>query len=208
VTDPRTATHPRAARNGHGIREQPALPGLALGRDDPPGIGDLRTAAIATGYRWCCAGSCTGPEGAVVTPACRCTPDPVPPRPPIHGQRGPAFPKCRARVGTVPGVCATALAGAHLPIASWRIVRHLPAARVRPGGTPGTGNADDAHAGPGWRTGPEMSRAGSAARLGLRAGVAQVRAVRRDAAAAAMQAVTSDQAGGGSDEISAGRSMR
>jgi hypothetical protein len=37
-------------------------------------------------------------------------------------QRGPAFLKCRARVGTVPGLCATALAGAHLPIASWRIV--------------------------------------------------------------------------------------
>lgn len=80
-------------------------------------------------------------------------------------------------------------------------------ARISPGGAPRTGNADDAHAGPGWRTGPEMSRAGSAARIAVPAGVAQVRAVRRDAAAA-LQAVTRDHAGGGSDEISAGRSMR
>ncbi len=154
---------------GLGRREQPAVPGLAVARDDPSGIEELRTGeapggqgrALPRSYRWCCcAGSSAGPLGAVLTPACRCTPDPVPPRPAIHGQRGPAFLKCRARVGTGPGLCATALAGAHIPIASWRIVRHPRAARVRPGGAPRTGNADDAQAGPGWRRSPgELSTA-------------------------------------------------
>jgi hypothetical protein len=57
-----------------------------------------------------------------------------------------------------------------------------------------------------WRRRPgELSRGGCGARLAHPAGAAQVRAARRDAAAA-MQAVTSDHAGGRSDEIPAGRS--
>ena len=119
-----------------------------------PGVADRRRSRrvgrpFPPSYRWCCrAGSSTGPLGAVLAPAHRCAPDPVPP--PFRHSR-PArtgISQMPVRVGTVPAI-ATALAGAHLPIASGRIVRHPRAGQRQAHGAPGAGNADDVHAGPG-----------------------------------------------------------
>jgi len=113
---------------------------------------------------------------------------------PFPASAGPACLKCRPRVTNSTRLCATALAAAHLPIASWQIVR---ASTRQAGGRPLTGNADDAQAGAQAR---RCHAPDAPARMALPAGVAQVRAVRRDVAAV-MQAVTSDHAGSGSDEI-------
>ena len=56
-------------------------------------------------------------------------------------------------------------------------------ASIWPGGGPRTGNAEDVHAGPGWRCSPgELSKGVCAARMAHPAGVAHVRGVGCDAA--------------------------
>ena len=94
-----------------GRREQPAVPGKALARDDVGnrGLADPRGSdrfgrplPRSYSYLWCrCAGSSARTLGAAVTPACRRTLDPVP-TPAIHSQPGSVFLKCRPRVMNSP----------------------------------------------------------------------------------------------------------
>ena len=120
---------------------------------------------------------------AVLTPACSCAPDPVPPafrhsRPARTGisqmpgprqEQSPAIVRQHLQVHIADGILSDSPAPARGP-ASGR-------AACREPGTQMTSTQAR-----GWRRGPgELSRGGCAARMAHPAGVTQVRAVRRDA---------------------------
>jgi hypothetical protein len=136
----------------------PASRCRAPGRNaGPPGIRELRDRrrsrragpAIPRNYRWCCCtGSSTGPLGAVMTPACRCTPDPVPP-PSRHCRSSADRHFSNAgRVGNSPRRLCDSTCGCTFADS---IVAESPAPARGPASGPAarTGNADDAHSGPG-----------------------------------------------------------
>jgi len=123
------------------------------------------------------AGPCHAVTPGVAVPlfhrAARRSPDA---RMPLHARSGstsvPPFPASADRhfsnagraSGTIPGHCATAPAGAHMPVASSRIVRHPRAGQRQARRRAASRDADDAHAGPGLRTGPDSCHAADAQR--------------------------------------------